>query len=178
MKLCNYYSILFVILVNVKLLMIVSATTQEIHKPGITTLSTSKPHRAVPKVLRPQDLLSVTHYLKTCPQAESIIQSKVKAWVQKDFTLAPSIIRLHFHDCVIRVSTIPLAHAQSLALNGTFFEILVENVPKSSLKSVYNLCIAVQRVKFCCVIFVPPICSKDITKLSLLSICLLTIDDT
>lgn len=49
-------------------------------------------------------LLSFSHYMKTCPQAEGIIQQKVGDWLQKDFTLAASIIRLHFHDCVLRVS--------------------------------------------------------------------------
>ncbi|KAF7822469.1 peroxidase 7-like [Senna tora] len=47
-------------------------------------------------------LLSNTHYNTTCPDAEAIINQKVAAWVKKDPTLAPSIIRLHFHDCVVR----------------------------------------------------------------------------
>lgn len=51
----------------------------------------------------PQDLLSFTHYLHTCPDAEAIIQNKVMAWVKKDYTIAASIIRLHFHDCAVRV---------------------------------------------------------------------------
>lgn len=53
--------------------------------------------------LRPEDLLSFGHYQKTCPNAEAIISQKVAAWVKKDPTLAPAIIRLHFHDCAIRV---------------------------------------------------------------------------
>ena len=52
----------------------------------------------------PADYLSFDYYLKTCPDAEGIIQQKVGAWIKKDFTLAPSLIRLHFHDCAVRVS--------------------------------------------------------------------------
>lgn len=51
----------------------------------------------------PADYLSFDYYLNTCPDAEGIIQQKVGAWIQKDFTLAPSLIRLHFHDCAVRV---------------------------------------------------------------------------
>ncbi|XP_019425703.1 PREDICTED: peroxidase 7-like [Lupinus angustifolius] len=46
--------------------------------------------------------LSAGHYHTTCPNAEGIISQTVAAWVKKDPTLAPSIIRLHFHDCAIR----------------------------------------------------------------------------
>ncbi|XP_052183272.1 peroxidase 7 [Diospyros lotus] len=46
--------------------------------------------------------LSSSYYHRTCPDAEAIINRKVKQWVQKDSTLAPSLIRLHFHDCSIR----------------------------------------------------------------------------
>ncbi|KAK4285612.1 hypothetical protein QN277_002288 [Acacia crassicarpa] len=52
--------------------------------------------------LTPEALLSADHYHTTCPDAEAIINQKVTAWVQKDPTLAPSIIRLHFHDCAVR----------------------------------------------------------------------------
>ncbi|XP_057434756.1 peroxidase 7-like [Lotus japonicus] len=50
----------------------------------------------------PEALLSTGHYHTTCPAAEGIVSQKVAAWVKKDPTLAPSIIRLHFHDCAIR----------------------------------------------------------------------------
>jgi peroxidase len=54
----------------------------------------------------PEALLSIGHYHGTCPDAEGIISQKVAAWIKKDPTLAPSIIRLHFHDCAIRVITL------------------------------------------------------------------------
>lgn len=52
----------------------------------------------------PADYLSLTYYLNKCPDAEGIIQQKLGAWIQRDFTLAASLIRLHFHDCAVRVS--------------------------------------------------------------------------
>ncbi|GFP81651.1 peroxidase 7 [Phtheirospermum japonicum] len=55
-----------------------------------------------PKVLPAAAYLSPFHYLKTCPNLEGIIHQKVNAWIKRDYTLAPAIIRLHFHDCVVR----------------------------------------------------------------------------
>ncbi|XP_022880437.1 peroxidase 7-like [Olea europaea var. sylvestris] len=48
------------------------------------------------------DTLSFAHYHATCPDLEKIIHSKVKEWVNKDSTLAPALMRLHFHDCSVR----------------------------------------------------------------------------
>ncbi|KAJ6350499.1 hypothetical protein OIU78_006627 [Salix suchowensis] len=61
----------------------------------------AKPLRA-PGILSRRDLLSGSYYFKTCPAAEEIIFRKMKAWFRKDYTLAASIIRLHFHDCAVR----------------------------------------------------------------------------
>ncbi|KAL5568780.1 hypothetical protein UlMin_025355 [Ulmus minor] len=46
--------------------------------------------------------LSANHYAKTCPDAEGIIHRYMRAWLTKDPSLAPAIIRLHFHDCAVR----------------------------------------------------------------------------
>ena len=51
------------------------------------------------------DDLSYSFYHESCPDLEGIIYRKVKEWVDKDPTLAPSLLRLHYHDCVVRVST-------------------------------------------------------------------------
>uniref|UniRef100_A0A2N9IX86 Peroxidase n=1 Tax=Fagus sylvatica TaxID=28930 RepID=A0A2N9IX86_FAGSY len=48
------------------------------------------------------DALSFAHYYQKCPEVESIINNKVKEWIKKDYTLAASLIRLHFHDCSVR----------------------------------------------------------------------------
>ncbi|KAJ7969386.1 Peroxidase [Quillaja saponaria] len=45
------------------------------------------------------DLLSFNYYHKRCPDFEAIINRKVHEWINKDYTLAPSLLRLHFHDC-------------------------------------------------------------------------------
>ncbi|KAK4484957.1 hypothetical protein RD792_007562 [Penstemon davidsonii] len=46
--------------------------------------------------------LSTSYYQKSCPKLEGIIHQKVNDWVKRDYTLAASIIRLHFHDCAVR----------------------------------------------------------------------------
>ncbi|XP_027339411.1 peroxidase 7-like [Abrus precatorius] len=48
------------------------------------------------------NLLSFGHYRESCPQFESILHSKLIEWIQKDYTLAASLLRLHFHDCSVR----------------------------------------------------------------------------
>lgn len=53
--------------------------------------------------LASEDYLSYSYYYKTCPNAEAIINRKVKEWVRKDYSLAASLMRLHFHDCAVRV---------------------------------------------------------------------------
>ncbi|CAA0818058.1 Peroxidase 7 [Striga hermonthica] len=60
------------------------------------------PLSQVRRALPPAADLSPFYYLKTCPNLESIIQQKVSAWLKRDYTLAPAIIRLHFHDCAVR----------------------------------------------------------------------------
>ncbi|KAG6549336.1 hypothetical protein Mapa_009053 [Marchantia paleacea] len=46
--------------------------------------------------------LSETFYDATCPQAASIVQQKVNAFVDADRGLAAALMRLHFHDCFVR----------------------------------------------------------------------------
>lgn len=46
------------------------------------------------------------HYVTSCPNMQTIIQSKIDEWTAKDPTLAPSLIRLHYMDCAVRVSLI------------------------------------------------------------------------
>jgi peroxidase len=48
---------------------------------------------------------SEAYYDDTCPDVLDIIGQKVGAWIEKDFTLAASLIRLQFHDCAVRVIT-------------------------------------------------------------------------
>ncbi|KAG6672723.1 hypothetical protein I3842_16G073800 [Carya illinoinensis] len=70
------------------------------HLVAIQSINAAAPKKGVSR--NPADFLSLGYNLKKRPEAESIIQQKVGAWIQKDFTLAASIIRLHFHDCALR----------------------------------------------------------------------------
>ncbi|KAF4391400.1 hypothetical protein F8388_008011 [Cannabis sativa] len=51
--------------------------------------------------------LSNNYYYQSCPDLEYIVNSKVQQWVAKDNTLAPALLRLHFHDCAVR-SMVPM----------------------------------------------------------------------
>ncbi|KAL7611412.1 peroxidase 7 [Lactuca sativa] len=56
----------------------------------------------LPDISSFEDDLSYSLYQHSCRGVEGIIYRKVKEWVKKDPTLAPSLMRLHFHDCAVR----------------------------------------------------------------------------
>eukprot|EP01018_Ginkgo_biloba_P004299 Gb_06667 [translate_table: standard] len=41
----------------------------------------------------------VGFYSSTCPSVESVVQSSVQFFLNSDSTLAPALLRMHFHDC-------------------------------------------------------------------------------
>lgn len=45
---------------------------------------------------------SVGFYSTTCPKAESIVKSTVTSHVNSDSTVAPGLLRMHFHDCFVQ----------------------------------------------------------------------------
>ncbi|CAK9181662.1 unnamed protein product [Ilex paraguariensis] len=44
----------------------------------------------------------VGFYLRTCPRVESIVQATVKKHFQSNPTVAPGLLRMHFHDCFVQ----------------------------------------------------------------------------
>ena len=44
----------------------------------------------------------VGFYSSTCPRAESIIRSTVQSHFKSDPTVAPGLLRMHFHDCFVQ----------------------------------------------------------------------------
>jgi peroxidase len=50
-------------------------------------------------------------YNKTCPSAETIVQQTVAAAFTNNSGVAPALLRMHFHDCFVRVS--PHMHVYS-----------------------------------------------------------------
>ncbi|CAK9181661.1 unnamed protein product [Ilex paraguariensis] len=43
----------------------------------------------------------VGFYLRTCPRVESIVHATVKKHFQSNPTVAPGLLRMHFHDCFV-----------------------------------------------------------------------------
>lgn len=47
--------------------------------------------------------LSSNYYDQTCPDAESTIRQVVKKAMSNDKTVPAALLRMHFHDCFVRV---------------------------------------------------------------------------
>jgi peroxidase len=45
-------------------------------------------------------------YDHSCPKAKEIVQSIVAKAVARETRMAASLVRLHFHDCFVKVSTL------------------------------------------------------------------------
>lgn len=67
------------------------------------TTPPAKNIKKVKKSFPAESLLSPRFYENTCPEAEAIIHRRMRAWINRNPSLAPAIIRLHFHDCAVRV---------------------------------------------------------------------------
>ncbi|XP_028784190.1 peroxidase 25-like [Neltuma alba] len=52
--------------------------------------------------LRAEGQLKAGFYSSSCPSAEAIVRSTVESHFNKDPTVAPSLLRLHFHDCFVQ----------------------------------------------------------------------------
>ena len=48
--------------------------------------------------------LSLDYYDKTCPSADFIVTKAVRNAAYKDKTVPAALLRMHFHDCFIRVT--------------------------------------------------------------------------
>lgn len=51
-------------------------------------------------------------YQHSCPRAQDIVRSVVAKAVAKETRMAASLLRLHFHDCFVKVQARPFLAAQ------------------------------------------------------------------
>lgn len=58
--------------------------------------------------------LQVGFYRDKCRAAESIVKDEVEKAFERDRGIAPGLLRLHFHDCFVRVNTCIDPHHQLL----------------------------------------------------------------
>lgn len=47
--------------------------------------------------------LSLDHYKKTCPSVEAVVKEETGRIIAAAPTLAAPLLRMHFHDCFVRV---------------------------------------------------------------------------
>jgi len=48
--------------------------------------------------------LEVGYYSKTCPNVEAVVREEMEKIISAAPSLAGPLLRLHFHDCFVRVS--------------------------------------------------------------------------
>ena len=68
--------------------------------------------------------LKLEFYKKSCPSAEYIIKKTTKDFISRTPTLAAPLLRMHFHDCFVRVrSSFLLSFFVSVSFIGLYMEL-------------------------------------------------------
>jgi hypothetical protein len=73
--------------------------------------------------------LAYNFYQSSCPNAESIIRSVTWAQVGADFVLPACLLRLHFHDCFVKVR-LRLSLSLSLSLKPAIEPLTLSQEPQ------------------------------------------------
>jgi hypothetical protein len=68
--------------------------------------------------------LSYNYYEKTCPDVEFIVAKTVKAAAASDKTVPAALLRMHFHDCFIRVILPKKMDSNSIKSRNHVFELV------------------------------------------------------
>ncbi|XP_021760804.1 peroxidase 25 [Chenopodium quinoa] len=53
-------------------------------------------------VISAKSQLSTNYYASSCPQVEGVVRSTVQSHFNSDSTIAPGLLRMHFHDCFVQ----------------------------------------------------------------------------
>jgi len=59
-----------------------------------------------PALAQTKNGLQVGFYNNKCPQAETIVAKTVAKYFRNDKSVPAALLRMHFHDCFVRVSSL------------------------------------------------------------------------
>ncbi|KAF4369204.1 hypothetical protein F8388_023068 [Cannabis sativa] len=65
--------------------------------------------------------LTPLHYSQTCPQALSIVKGEVAAAIESETRIGASLLRLHFHDCFVNVSSHTIGMAKCTSFRARIY---------------------------------------------------------
>ena len=65
--------------------------------------------------------LEIGYYSKTCPNVEAIVREEMEKIISAAPSLAGPLLRLHFHDCFVRVSCVALLSVVHYELKHMYF---------------------------------------------------------
>jgi peroxidase len=60
-----------------------------------------------PLATSPEAALQVGFYHETCPVAEDVVLAEMRFILMEDATVAPALLRMHYHDCFVQVNCNP-----------------------------------------------------------------------
>lgn len=81
--------------------------------------------------------LQVGFYNSTCPQTETIVRQAVQNQFNSDPSITAALLRMHFHDCFVRVSLLLYVFSEGIRIINKWFRIWISKHIRTSEENLY-----------------------------------------